>query len=510
MSELDVGAIRAPDGYFLTRKTTQRPFPSEPQDDRPVWAFNSTFRDSETTLRDQVLHLIRTARSKVFVTSFILGDNELNKELTAAADRLGGAVYVISELSEDRLRRGLEELERPARSGELKLKETVEVEKKRFLSLTTRGVAMRGHDNCHAKFIVVDDEIAWVGSANLETRAFTFVGEVGVVIRDPIEVNRLARLFARMWLAECKFELPSTARTYMVDEDRTPAPVHFAVPELTPGPHSGVVWTDQTSHLLLTNIHDVIASARTRLVLASFILNGMEARPDLLIDPVATAIEKGVRVDLLLRAENKRDRHRRDVGLLHQLGVRVVADDLNHAKAVIADDRAAVLFSANFDAKHGLDAGSGIEVGARLDGTPALPEMVRYFDHAIATATREYIDQPTARQLHDRLAEKWQSPWPLADRITVNPQQDAWERLTAAAQDGPVLWCREPGQAMELLAGVERFRLGSAKNGVRRLLTLPRNGRSSSELHEQWWHRPYEHQYDHGYCPVVLERSEYG
>jgi hypothetical protein len=253
----------------------------------------------------------------------------------------------------------------------------------------------------------------------------------------------------------------------------------------------------------------VIASARTRLVLASFTLNGMEARPDLLITPVAEAIEEGVQVELLLRAQNRRDWHRRDAGLLHRLGVRVVADDLNHAKAVIADNRAAVLFSANFDAEHGLDAGSGIEVGARLDGTSALPETVRYFDHAIAAATREYVDQPTVRQLNDRLAEKWQSPWPLADRINVHPQQDAWERLTVASHDGPVLWRREPGQAVELLAGFEQFRLGPAKKGVRRLLTLPRNGRSSSELHEQWWRRPYEHQYDHGYCPVVLERSKY-
>jgi len=109
--------------------------------------------------------------------------------------------------------------------------------------------------------------------------------------------------------------------------------------------------------------------------------------------PVAKAIEKGVQVELLLRAQNRRDRHRRDAGLLHRLGVRVVADDLNHAKAVIADDRAAVLFSANFDADHGLDPG-GIEVGARLDSTPALPEMIHYFDHATATATREYIAVP--------------------------------------------------------------------------------------------------------------------
>jgi phosphatidylserine/phosphatidylglycerophosphate/cardiolipin synthase-like enzyme len=231
---LDLGALRITDGYFLTRFAPQLPFalphPQEPSE----WMFGGTFRGSPTTLRDQVLTLIRTAKRKVFITSFILGDDDLIDILVATADRLAGGVYVISELSEDSLRRGLEQLEGRDPG------EKVEVEKKRFLALTTRGVAMRGHENCHAKFMVIDDEVAWVGSANLETKAFTTVGEVGVVTHNPTEVDRLARLFAHMWQAGCKYELPSTVHDYMVD-DRDLTSVPFAVPEPKPGPHPAIV-----------------------------------------------------------------------------------------------------------------------------------------------------------------------------------------------------------------------------------------------------------------------------
>jgi phosphatidylserine/phosphatidylglycerophosphate/cardiolipin synthase-like enzyme len=232
----------------------------------------------------------------------------------------------------------------------------------------------------------------------------------------------------------------------------------------------------------------------------------MAERPDLLIEPVTRAIERGVNVELLLRAENRRDRHRNDAGALHQLGARVVADDRNHAKAVVADDQAGVLFSANFDAKNGLDPGSGIEVGARLDNTPALAGLVRYLDHALTCATREYIHQPTVRQIHDRLAERWQKPWPLADQITIRATSDTWTQLTTATNDAPVLWRRRPGQPIELLVGAERFQLESSRQEIRNLQTMPANGQTSSDLLEHWWRHPSEHSYDHGYCPAVLRR----
>ena len=65
--------------------------------------------------------------------------------------------------------------------------------------MTRNGIYVRGHLNCHAKFVVADDETALVTSANLMTSALDFTGENGDVMTDRTQVRRSARLFARLW-----------------------------------------------------------------------------------------------------------------------------------------------------------------------------------------------------------------------------------------------------------------------------------------------------------------------
>jgi hypothetical protein len=87
-------------------------------------------------------------------------------------------------------------------------------------------------------------------------------------------------------------------------------------------------------------------------------------------------------------SRNNMGAHRTDAAVLADLGVRIDADQLNHAKGVIADDAHGALFSANFDAAHGLL--DGVEAGVRLDGQPALAEAGRFFRHAMEHADLEY------------------------------------------------------------------------------------------------------------------------
>jgi phosphatidylserine/phosphatidylglycerophosphate/cardiolipin synthase-like enzyme len=491
---LNLGALRSTQGYFLAVDTEHKPFDTVATDSD--WCFGATYRDSPTTtLRNQVLALIRNAQQKVFVTSFILGDDDLIEALVDAADRLAGGVYVISELSERSLRQGLSRL-----AEAKKITQAVEAEKKRFVALTTRGVAVRGHRDCHAKFVVADDRIAWVGTANLETGAFTRVGEVGVVLRDPAEVARLARLFARMWLVGCEYELPSSASTYQVDQRRDrPTDTPFTARPASLGTR-GVLWTSTDSDSLRTAIHDVIATATHRLRLATYSLNGMEDRPDLLLDPVAAAIDHGVRVEFLLRAMNWRDHHRHDAALLHRLGVTLVADDANHAKAAIADDHAGLLFSANFDAQHGLDAGSGIEVGVRLDGTPALSHLIAYLDHSTHYATRRFVDQPTAQALHDHLNEAWHTAWPLDATLAIHADATIWNQLAAATT--PVLWQRQSTSHLTLIAGVHRLTLNTDQN----TLTAAEPGPTAEHFEEASWRGPRTTD-ERGFCPATFHRT---
>lgn len=497
---LDLGATRADEGFFLIRDHEEREFlPTSAEG--TTWRFCGTFRDSAPSLREAVLDLIRNARRKVFVTSFILGDEELIATLASTARRLTGGVYVISELSEQSLSRGLAELAERSEQDR-SVSEKVEAEKKRFTSLVSQGIAVRGHENCHAKFLVVDDRVAWVGSANLETRAFTRVGEVGVVFDDERSVATLTRLFARMWKVGCRYELPFFATGYRVVERRDARPVPFAVPEPTAVGTASVVWTDDSAPASLhRNLVDVIARARRELVLASFSLNRMDEDPELLLGPVAKAVARGVRVKMFLRALNHRDRHRRQAGHFYDLGVHLVADDLNHAKAAVADGVHGMLFSANFDADHGLIPGSGIEVGARLDGTPALPELVRYLDHAMECASRLYSPTPTTRQLHDGLAARWQSPWPHGDDLHVRCSDQLRREVVEHLQQGPALWTRKANTSTEIAVGGLRFTLRSGDGATPELVRSGTAERSTTQELAQWM-RTASGEGDRGFCPA--------
>jgi PLD-like domain len=450
-----------------------------------------------------VLELVRSARSKVFVTSRVLGDDELAEALAATAGRLTGGVYVITELDRHGPVTGMA---RPANgadsanSSDGEVEPRVEVAGRRLVALAGRGVRVRGHRDCHARFVVVDDAVAWVGTANLASEAFDHVGEVGVVTTDDTEVGRLARLFARMWLAGCDRELPG-ARGGGFAEPREPAPVSFRVPVAAEAQAPAVVWSDGETGGVLGSIHDVIGRAERRLLLASFSLNGMLGRPDLLINPLLDAIGRGVEVEMLVRAMNERDRHRRDAGLLTDLGVRIVADEANHAKAAVADDRHGVLFTPDFDAEGGLDAGNGLELAARLDGTPALPALARYLRHALDNATRHYLPKPTSRQLHDDLGTRWQHRWPLSFEIAVAAEARVWRQLRAEARE-PVLWTRQPGQHVELLAGDSRLRLRPSGGAVYHLEELPAPETPARERLARWWRTPPDGEC--GYCPAVL------
>jgi len=84
------------------------------------------------------------------------------------------------------------------------------------------------------------------------------------VVTDPSEVNRLARMFARLWRVGCDWEVPP-GETYTVRQ-RSPETCSIKVPLLKAGAGPGIIWTDRGEHLILMVIHDTIARARKDLL----------------------------------------------------------------------------------------------------------------------------------------------------------------------------------------------------------------------------------------------------
>lgn len=485
---VNLGALVSDEGYFLQRRprVAARPFTANRADRDPCPGYRHVFSypHSVPAIHEAVLELLASAREKVFLASFFVGEPELLEALYAAAQRMQGGVYVISALDERSLRQGLAMTE----AADAPDAADFRAHNKQFADMTNRGIAVRGHENCHAKFMIVDDRVAIVSSANLETAALVgtaeraVTGENGVVVSAPAEVARLSRFFTRLWYS-CRFEMPP-GDDHTVQE-RTPAPSPCAVPVPSVAATGGVIWTHDDEQVILATMHDVIARAHERVLLSTFSLNGMRSSPELLLEPLRRAIaERGPSIALLARARNNNAAHRLDAQALADLGVVIYADAFNHAKGVIADGRHGALFSANFDAQHGLT--SGVEVGVRLDGEAALEDAVAYFNHAIDHADLIFAARPSQSDLDRGLEVRWRKRWRLEAVIRATTPAPVWNRFCSSAATGPVLFSEHEEGHLLLYAGKTRWRLGPIADGLRTLNEFAGDREEASTVLKEW------------------------
>lgn len=382
------------------------------------------------TVHDALIALIDSASKRVFVCSFLLGGEAVRDALRRAVQRLRGHVYVITALDEKALQRSLvQELDEIDQDA-------LKRERKSFEALTRHGIYVRGAENCHAKFCIVDDRAALVGSANfdpngldLDERGAIPCGELGLVLENPERVSPLAALFRHLWKCGCQREAPPLREGYRLNGV---SPVKEPVPKV-PEEADAVVWTGFKSTAILAGIQRVIASAQQTLFLASYSFTGMREKPTLLLNALAEARKRGVQVEMLLR---DRSRDLPEIAALLDIGVEVRANRVNHAKYAIADGDYGLLFSANFDGMHGLT--DGVETGVCLRREEAI-EVAEWHSQmwretpsqAVRWPTPEALAQAVPTIRHDR-------PAFLGERLSINGDEDALSRCSAILK-GPCL-----------------------------------------------------------------------
>lgn len=473
----DIATRSIPGGYFLSNPPVGRSFANmfdlrlELQgSEQIVW----TRERESATLKDALLQMIRRARRKVFIASFRIGDDELFEALFDAVDRLRGSVYIITLVDEKSLAKGHAEIEDDAGADKQALQ-------KQFEPLVQRGLYVRGHNSCHAKFVVVDDEVALISSANLETRAFTVTTEVGVVLRNEQEVGRLARFFARLW-HECTWDVQPTI-AYKVSERTKTLPPFRAIPK--PSTRQCAIWTHDDERYILEAMKGAIQNAKRELLLAAFSSRDMSARRDLLLSEVEQFRKRtNGPVRLLLRSQNHVPAQRRDAEAFTALGCSVFADEVNHAKCVIADNNEAVLFSANFDAQHGLT--SGVETGMRLVESRLVQRTYMFFDDLIRAAPIRLVVSPSHAEFQ-KLAAGWLTQWPTAQTLQVSASDADWKAFTDLGPGRPALFERGTDGRLVLIAGRRRYFLQEGgPNRQARLESAGDAGVDSLTLLEQW------------------------
>jgi phosphatidylserine/phosphatidylglycerophosphate/cardiolipin synthase-like enzyme len=413
----------------------EQPFfvPRNAEQAKPLPEFThlrTTVPGRSRTVHDALVAMIDSASKRVFVCSFLLGGEVVRDALRRAVQRLRGHVYVITALDDRALQRSLaqelDEIDRDALTRE----------RKSFEALTRHGVYVRGAENCHAKFCIVDDRVALVGSANfdpngldLDERGAIPCGELGLILERPERVSPLAALFRHLWKCGCQREAPPLREGYRlngVSPGKEPAP---KVPEEA----DTVVWTGFKSTAILAGIQSVIASAHHTLLLASYSFTGMREKPTLLLNALADARKRGVQVEMLLR---DRSRDLPEIAALLDIGVKVRANRENHAKYTIADGDYGLIFSANFDGVHGLT--DGVETGVRLRRDEAI-EVAKWHAQMWRETPSQALCWPTSKAFAQAVPSiRHERPAFLGKKLSITGNADALSRC-AAILKGPCL-----------------------------------------------------------------------
>ena len=393
------------------------PYSADQPGPLPDFAYlRMTVPERSCSLQEALIALIDSATKRVFVCSFLLGGEAVRDSLRRAVQRLRGHVYVITALDDNSLQRSLaydfDEIDQ----------EALRRERKSFEAITWHGIYVRGAENCHAKFCIVDDRAALVGSANFDPNGLDLkeggaipCGELGLVLENPERVAPLASLFRHLWKCGCQREAPPIKDDYRLSGV---LPAKEPAPKVTEEADA-VVWTGFKSTAILRGIQKIIAEAKHTLQLASYSFTGMRENRELLLDALADARKRGVQVEMLLR---DRSRDLLEIAALLDIGVEVRANRVNHAKYAIADDEHGLLFSANFDGLHGLT--DGVETGVRLRRDETR-EVAEWHSQMWREAPSEALLWTTSESLQQALpAIRLGQPAFLGEKISITGSEE--------------------------------------------------------------------------------------
>lgn len=324
--------------------------PTDPDQDPPLPS--GLYRIGATqSFRKALVAAIDDAREVVLAASFLLSDEEIANALLRASKRLV-RVYVITA-SEGRLNALPKEDDF--------FEQRMIQEHKRLLDQLADGVLLRSAEHFHAKFLLVDPRGAaprgFLSTANFNPALREGV-ELGVAL-SPAQITTLAQWFGWVFWREAEHELSGKGRLARVG----PPPGSVREPA-----HQGL-WVTTSEHTSLRSaLLRIIGEARRELLVSSY---GFELDHQV-VARLIEAAKAGRKVTVYTRP---RPAVARAVAAMHASGIRVLAHDKLHAKAILTD-REGIILTANLEAQ-GLDR--GFEVGVQLS-QPAMADLRATFE----------------------------------------------------------------------------------------------------------------------------------
>ncbi len=171
------------------------------------------------SLKEEIIKLINSAEKNIYLSTWLLNLEEVKDALLRKASDLKGHIYCLMAIERNNFRYQLSSAYKNSIESEIDdLQEKYNFTALKELSGRNSlgaAVEIRGHSNCHAKFLIIDEKVMLICSANfthssleIGPKPFLNRNEVGLRIEDPNLVHQLIVLFKDMYLLRYNAQYP--------------------------------------------------------------------------------------------------------------------------------------------------------------------------------------------------------------------------------------------------------------------------------------------------------------
>ena len=338
-------------------------------------------------LTESILEMIRTAKSYIKISSFVMEDQMVVDELRSVAYSGKVAVFVIS----NRNKREDEEYISTKDKTEIVDAEGIHAHRMFLQKMYYSGVHVRLLDNLHAKFIIADGQKGVLMSANIASNSLNKNVETGISVEGD-DLKGLELIFDTMYnYADI---------VQFVQSDRSDV-VKMSVKKLPNQIFEGIkgnirltaISRNQTnlSECKQTSIYDsiikIIDDAESFIYIVAWVFKDKRGALSKLKYAIDRAAKRGVKVALLYNDKGNtanKEIQQRYIYEMGRIGCDAYPVTNNHSKCVLSD-KTGMLFTANIDGNNGLL--EGFEVGCLLD-EEQYRQAVKHIEELIKIAKR--------------------------------------------------------------------------------------------------------------------------
>ena len=148
-------------------------------------------------IEKKIVEIIYKAKKKIFLCSFLINSEPVVEALLKKASELKGHIYCITAININYIKYLYDkDIEPYFEKYNFKALERLSGNDEQINS----AIAIRGNQNAHAKFIIIDDEEAFITSANFTKSSFRDAPEVGIYTNYAHLVKPLNQLFKDCYL----------------------------------------------------------------------------------------------------------------------------------------------------------------------------------------------------------------------------------------------------------------------------------------------------------------------